>query len=177
MIVMDLDLVPLGWVHSLACLVALAAGAFIFVTPKGTYRHRSVGRAYLASMLLLTVTALGIYQLGVFFFPHILAIATLVLIAAGWGAARMIRLHVAWKHVHLSCMILSYYMLIGGGVNEVYLRIGALREVLNHEGPELIFMTHRLVMLAFLILLLGWNAVEIGRLALRKRRRALKPVS
>lgn len=174
---MNLDLVPLGWIHSLACLVALAAGAFILVTPKGTRRHRIVGRAYLASMLLLNMTALGIYQLGVFFFPHILAIATLALIAAGWGAARMIRRHVAWKHVHLSCMILSYYMLIGGGVNEVYLRIDALRQVLNHEGPELMFMTHRLVMLAFLILLLGWNAVEIVRRVMRNRRRATTPAS
>jgi uncharacterized membrane protein len=169
---MDLDLVPLGWIHSLACLVALAAGAFIFVTPKGTNRHRQVGRAYLASMLVLNLSALGVYQLGVFFFPHVLAIVTLVLMAAGWGAVRMIRRHVAWKHVHLSCMILTYYMLIGGGVNEVYLRIDALKGILNQEGPGLIAMTHRIVMLIFLILLLGWNASEIGKMTMRKRRRA-----
>ena len=171
---MALDLVPLGWVHSLACLIALAAGGFIFLTPKGTRRHRVVGRAYLASMLVLNLTALGIYQLGVFFFPHVLALVTLFVIAAGWGAARLVRRHVAWKHVHLSCMIISYYVLIGGGVNEVYLRINALRVILNQQGPELMFTTHRLVMLGFLILLLGWNAVEIGRMTLRKRRLAGK---
>jgi len=174
---MTLDLVPLGWMHSLACLVALAAGAFIFATPKGTRRHQQLGRAYLASMLVLNLTALGIYQLGVFFFPHVLAVVTLVLMAAGWGAARMIRRHVAWKHVHLSCMILTYYMLIGGGVNEVYLRIDALKVILNQEGPGLIAMTHRIVMLVFLILLLGWNASEIGKLAMRKRQRASIPDS
>jgi uncharacterized membrane protein len=169
---MNLDLVPLGWIHSLACLVALAAGALIFVTPKGTRRHRQVGQWYLGSMLVLNLTALGIYQLGVFFFPHVLAIATLVLIALGWGAARLIRRHGVWKHVHLSSMIVSYYMLIGGGVNEVYLRIDAMRAILNREGPQLIGMTHGIVMLVFLIVLLGWNVSEIVRMMLRRRRRA-----
>lgn len=169
---MNLDLVPLGWVHSLACLVALAAGAFIFVTKKGTRRHRLVGLAFVMSQIVLNVTALGVYRLGEFFFPHVLAIATLVLIAIGWGSARLIRRHGAWKHVHLSGMILSYYMLIGGGVNEVYLRIDAMRAILSREGPQLIGMTHGVVMLVFLILLLGWNAAEIARMLLRRRRGA-----
>jgi hypothetical protein len=102
----------------------------------------------------------------------VLAIATLVLIALGWGAARLIRRHGVWKHVHLSSMIVSYYMLIGGGVNEVYLRIDAMRAILNREGPQLIGMTHGIVMLVFLILLLGWNVSEIVRMMLRRRRRA-----
>jgi uncharacterized membrane protein len=171
---MNLDLVPLGWAHSLACLIALAAGAFIFVTPKGTSRHRQVGQAYLWSMLVLNLTALGIYQVGTFFFPHVLAIVTLILIAAGWGAARLIRQHGAWKHVHLSSMILSYYLLIGGGVNEVYLRIDAMRALLNREGPQLIGMTHGVVMLVFLVLLLGWNIAEIVRMVIRNRRRTTR---
>lgn len=170
---MNLDLVPLGWVHSLACLIALAAGAFIFVTPKGTRRHRQVGWWYLGSMLVLNLTALGVYRLGVFFFPHVLAIVTLVLIAVGWGSARLIRRHGVWKHVHLSSMILSYYLLIGGGVNEVYLRIDALKAILNREGPQLIGMTHGFVMVSFLILLLAWNAAEVVRMIVRRRRRVV----
>lgn len=169
---MNLDLVPLGWIHSLSCLVALAAGGFVFVTRKGTRRHRQVGLAFVVSQIVLNATALGIYQVGQFFFPHVLAIITLVLIAIGWGAGRLIRHHGGWRFVHLSSMILSYYLLIGGGVNEVYLRIDALKAVLNREGPQLIGTTHGVVMLAFLVLLLGWNAVEIVRMILRNRRRS-----
>lgn len=171
---MNLDLVPLGWIHSLACLVALAAGAFVFVTRKGTRRHRQVGLAFVISQIVLNVTALGIYQLGQFFFPHVLAIATLVLIAIGWGAGRLIRHHGGWRFVHLSSMILSYYMLIGGGVNEVFLRIDAMRELVSREGGQIIGMTHSVTLLVFLVLLLGWNAVEIARMVIRHRRRSAR---
>ncbi len=173
---MDLDLVPLGWIHSLACLVALAAGPFGFMTRKGSARHVLIGRAYMVSMIVLNLTALGVYRLGTFFFPHMLAIVTLVLIAAGWGSARLVRRHVAWRHVHLSSMIGSYYLLIGGGVNEVYLRVDAARDLLNSQGPQLLGMTHAAVMLVFLVMLLGWNGWEIGR-TIRRRLRLRGPAA
>ncbi|WP_396593055.1 hypothetical protein [Brevundimonas sp. R86498] len=172
---MNLDLVPLGWVHSLACFIALAAGAYVFATPKGTGRHRQVGQVFVISQLVLNLTALGIYQVGSFFFPHVLAIVTLVLIAAGWGSARLIRRHGVWKHVHLSSMILSYYLLIGGGVNEVFLRIDAMRDLVSRQGGQIIGMTHAVVMLVFLVLLLGWNAAELVRSLLRRRRASPSP--
>lgn len=166
---MNLDLVPLGWFHSIACLIALAAGAYGFTTRKGSPRHILTGRVYMVSMIALNLSALGVYRLGVFFFPHVLAIMTLVVIAIGWAAARTHRPRPLWKHIHLSAMIASYYLLIGGGVNEVFLRIHAMREILNAQGPQLLGQTHGAVMLAFLILLLGWNAVEIGRHVSRRR--------
>jgi len=171
---MDLNLVPLGWVHGLACLIALAAGAYGFATRKGSARHILTGRVYLASMIALNVSALGIYRLGVFFFPHVLAIVTLVVLAVGWAAARTHWPRPLWKHIHLSAMIASYYLLIGGGVNEVFLRIHTMRDLLNVQGPQLLDQTHSAVMLLFLILLLGWNAVEIAR-SLSRRRSRLTP--
>ena len=169
---MNLDLVPLGWVHSLACLIALATGAYVFATPKGTRQHRQVGQVFVASQVILNLTALGIYQLGIFFFPHVLAIVTLVVLAIGWAAARTHWPRPLWKHIHLSSMILSYYLLIGGGVNEVFLRIDAMRELVSREGGQIIGLTHSVTLLVFLILLLGWNVAEIVRTLLRRRRRA-----
>lgn len=175
---MNLDLLPLGWIHSLACLVALAAGPVGLMTRKGSPRHVLIGRAYMIAMIVLNLTALGIYRLGVFFFPHVLAIVTLVLIAAGWGSARLIRRHVAWRYVHLSSMILSYYLLIGGGVNEVYLRVDAARDLLNSQGPRLLGQTHAAVMVVFLVLLLGWNGWEVGKMIRRRLRQArLRPAA
>lgn len=167
---MNLDLFPLGWVHAIACLIALAAGALAFGTRKGQARHVLAGRVYLASMLVLNLSALGIYRLGVFFFPHMLAIATLVLVAVGWAAARAHWPRPLWRNLHLSAMIGSYYMLIGGGVNEAFLRVEALRRMANQQGAGLIDMTHNVVMLIFLVILLGWNAVEISRSLFRRRR-------
>ncbi len=173
---MNLDLVPLGWIHSLACLVSLGLGAFLFATRKGTPRHRRLGQAYVIAMLVLNLTALGVYRLGVFFFPHVLALVTLAFIAIGWASVRFHQPPIVWKHVHLSSMILSYYLLIGGGVNEVYLRIDALRPLIAHSGGRIIAQTHSVVMLAFLILLIGWNLVEVARgLTRRARRRRLAP--
>lgn len=169
---MNLDLVPLGWFHSIACLIALAAGAYGFATHKGSPRHRLTGQIYLGSMVALNLSALGVYRLGVFFFPHVLAIVTLVVIAIGWAAARSHWPRPMWKHIHLSAMIASYYLLIGGGVNEVFLRIHAMRNLLDAQGPQLLGQTHGTVMLVFLILLLGWNALEIARS--RSRRRSLQ---
>lgn len=166
---MNLDLVPLGWFHGVACLIALAAGAYGFTTRKGSARHILTGRIYLISMVALNVSALGIYRLGVFFFPHVLAIVTLAVIAVGWLAVRTHWPRPLWKHIHLSSMIASYYLLIGGGVNEVFLRIDAMRDLLNVNGPQLLGQTHGAVMLVFLILLLGWNAVEIVRSVSRRR--------
>jgi uncharacterized membrane protein len=168
---MDLDLLPLGWVHTVACLIALATGAAGFTTRKGSPGHILNGRVYLGSMVVLNVSALGIYRLDIFFFPHMLAVLTLVIIAVGWASARLHRPRRFWKHVHLSSMIASYYLLLGGGVNEAFLRVHALREILNDRGPILLGQAHAALALVFLILLLGWNAVEIAR-ALRRRRTA-----
>lgn len=172
---MNLDLVPLGWLHSLACLIALASGAYGFTTRKGSPRHVLTGRIYVVSMLVLNLSALGIYRLGIFFFPHVLAIVTLVLISAGWGSARLIRRHAAFRYLHLSSMIGSYYLLIGGGVNEVYLRIDAMRDLLNAHGPQLLGQTHAAVMLVFLMLLLGWNGWEITKMIRRRLRLGARP--
>ena len=167
---MTLDLIPLGLIHSLACVIALASGAYGFATRKGSAHHILTGRIYIVSMLVLNLSALGIYRLGIFFFPHMLAIATLVLIAIGWGSARLIRRHAGWRYVHLSAMILSYYMLIGGGLNEVFLRVEAARDLLNAQGPVLLGQTHGAVMLIFLVMLLGWNGWEVAKMTRRRAR-------
>ncbi|MFN3228728.1 MAG: DUF2306 domain-containing protein [Asticcacaulis sp.] len=167
---MNLDLLPLGWLHSLACLVALAAGAYGFSTRKGSPHHILTGRVYMVAMLILNLSALGIYRLGVFFFPHVLAVITLVLIAVGWLSARSHWPRPLWRYIHLSCMIGSYYMLIGGGVNEVFLRVYAIRELLNSQGEVMLALTHGSLMLVFLILLIGWNGVEIARGIARRRK-------
>jgi len=66
---MNLDLLPIGWAHLGASLLALAAGTLVLLRPKGTPVHKRRGRIYALSLLVTNVTALGIYRRGVFFFP------------------------------------------------------------------------------------------------------------
>jgi uncharacterized membrane protein len=80
---MNLDLFPLGLVHLVASLTALAVGMLVLLRPKGTPVHRRRGRVYALALLVTSGTAVGIYRRGIFFFPHWLAIAALIVTTAG----------------------------------------------------------------------------------------------
>jgi uncharacterized membrane protein len=142
---MNLDLLPVGWVHLAASLLALAAGILVLLRPKGTPVHKRRGRIYVLSLLVTNVTALGIYRRGIFFFPHWLAIAALVLMTAGVLAARVKRPRRAWLHVHLTCQLASLYILVGGGVNEAFLRVVALHQLAPTLNSQAVRLTHSVV--------------------------------
>jgi uncharacterized membrane protein len=116
---MNLDLFPLGWVHLVASFVTVAAGFLVLLRPKGTPVHRRRGRVYALALLVTSVTALGIHRRGIFFFPHWLAIAALIVTTVGVLAAHFKVPRRAWLHVHLTCLLTTLYLLVGGGVNEV----------------------------------------------------------
>ena len=145
----------------------------MLVGPKGTSRHRSIGRLYLMAMLATNLTALGIYRRGIFYFPHWFAVAALIAISIGFICVRARRPRTYWMNAHLTCMVASYYMLIGGGVNEVFLRVGVLHamvpDILN---SRLVGMTHFAVQAAFLILAAYFNVRYWRRPALISAPRA-----
>jgi len=126
---MNLDLFPLGWVHLVASLAALAVGILVLLRPKGTPVHRRRGRVYALALLVTSVTALGIYRRGIFFFPHWLAIAALIVVTVGILAAHFKIPRRAWLHLHPTCLLASLYILVGGGVNEAFLRVDALHRL------------------------------------------------
>src|SRR5215472_12280744 len=126
---MNLDLLPLGWVHFIASMVALAVGALVLVRPKGTPVHKLRGRIYVVAILVTSITALGIYRVGGFFFAHWFGVAALIATTVGITAAHFKIPRVGWIHLHLTCMLMSFYILIGG-VNEVFLRVNFLRRLI-----------------------------------------------
>jgi uncharacterized membrane protein len=156
---MNLDLLPLGWVHLGASLLALAAGTLVLLRPKGTPVHKRRGRVYALALLVTSVTALGIYRRGVFFFPHWLAIAALVITTGGVLAAHLKRPRRAWLHVHLTCLLTSLYLLVGGAVNEVFLRVDVLHRLAPTLNSPAVGLTHFSVQIFFLTLIGCFNAV------------------
>jgi uncharacterized membrane protein len=173
---MNLDISPLGWIHTIASIFALVAGAVVLLGAKGTARHRAFGMAYLASAAVTSLTALGIYRIGIFFFPHWTAIAALALITAGFLCVRFGGKSAMWLRAHLTCMVASYYLLVGGGVNEVFLRV----DVLHAAAPDvlhsrLVGIVHTAVAAAFLVMIISFN---LGRLVRQRAQAvAVKPAA
>ncbi len=110
---------------------------------------------------------------GVLGFFHWLAIGALVFTAIGWFAALRQR-HGVWAYTHPIAMLLSYYILLGGLANELFVRISALRPfaytlVDGHSrfGTRITGMTQGALMLATFALIF----LFVVRVALRRRRR------
>jgi hypothetical protein len=140
--------------------------------PKGTPVHKRWGRVYALALLVTSGTALGIYRRGIFFFPHWLGIAALVVTTAGVLAAHFKIPQKAWLHLHLTCLLTSLYILVGGGVNEMFLRVDVLRRLAPTLNSPAVGLTHLGVIILFLALIGYFNAAL--RRKLRERRRVLR---
>lgn len=159
----DLNLALLGWIHTLACLIAMAAFVPAMLSRKGSRRHRSSGKVYAVAYVALSLTSLGIYSQQRFWFPHWLALAGLVVLAAGYLAVRV--KPKGWRYLHLIAMLLSAYNLFGGAVNEAFLRIQPLREIAGRDilASPVVGMTHGVVMMVFTALILFYVVASIVR--------------
>ena len=155
--------------HLVASLAALAVGMLVVLRPKGTPVYKRRGRFYALGLLVTSGTALGIYRRGIFFFPHWLAIAALIITTAGALAAHFKIPRKAWLQLHLTCLLTSLYILVGGGVNEVFLRVDALRRLAPTLNSPAVGLTHLGVIIVFLALIGCFNAVVLPR-SLTKRR-------
>lgn len=113
-----------GILHTVFGVAALAFGLIVLLRPKGTRWHRSVGWAYVGSMIGLISSAFLIYNLfgrwGVF---HTLAVIALVTLIAGiapavlkWPAAR-------WMERHYHLMSYSYLGLLAATGAEIAVRV------------------------------------------------------
>ncbi|MVN75718.1 hypothetical protein GO988_05205 [Hymenobacter sp. HMF4947] len=99
--------------HLLAALVALAAGTSILVLPKGTRRHRLLGRVYVGSMSALLLTAFQLYFLfGRFGIVHWGAVGSSLALFVGVGAVCCRRVVAAWQRWH--------YLGMGASVTGLY---------------------------------------------------------
>jgi uncharacterized membrane protein len=165
-------MLSLGWTHTVAALVALAAGAAVLLTRKGTRRHRQLGWTYVVSMLLLNGTALLIYRLFGRFGPfHVGAVFSFVTVVAGIAAALGARRARARRDgvararaiaLHYQLMTWSYVGLVAAAMSEIATRVPALR-----PRPEQGLAFGVTVAVATLLV------VALGAQLIRRRRAAL----
>jgi len=152
-------------VHFLASLIAIFLGVLVLVSRKGTVAHKTRGRVYVVAIVLTSLTALGIYRVGGFFFAHWFGVAALIATAIGVAAAHFRIPRIGWMHPHLTCMLASFYMLIGGGVNEAFLRVSFARRLAPDFNAPMVGMTHFAVMLLFAVLIAYFNVAILRRAA------------
>jgi uncharacterized membrane protein len=174
------DLALIGAVHGIACLIALIAGAWNMVMRKGTQSHRAVGLAYMLSMVVVNISVFAIYKFDIASFQpfkagpntfglfHWFAVWTLGFLAIGWYAGgRQDRF--VWAYLHPIMMVLSYYMLLAGGINEVFVRVDVFRAlaVASAGGSQqfgrspLIGMVHTGWM-ALILLMIIWFIARVS---------------
>jgi uncharacterized membrane protein len=81
------EISPLGWLHTVLGAVAIISGVVTLAKHKEISLKPRSGQVYLAATLVTALTALGIYQHGMFGPGHVLAVMTLLALATGTLAA------------------------------------------------------------------------------------------
>jgi uncharacterized membrane protein len=115
---------PIAQVHIIAAVAALLLGAVVFLNRKGTRLHVQVGIGYVVSMLIMNVTALGIYRLtGSLNAFHIGAFFSLATVLAGWVPAIRRKPRDRWLRLHFEFMSWSYVGLVAALVAEIGTRL------------------------------------------------------
>lgn len=166
------DISIIGWIHTMGCIVALIFGAMNLVAAKGTPHHKFRGLGYTISMVVAMGLSLLIYRFdiplvrgarpghGVFGLFHWFTVFTLLFVLLGYYAASR-QNRGFWAYTHPVAMTLSYYLLIGGLINEVFARVNVLRphafDIINGKPvfpSHIVNMTHIANEFAFLIILI-----------------------
>ncbi|MGC1107686.1 MAG: hypothetical protein WA876_14225 [Candidatus Acidiferrales bacterium] len=132
------DVSIIGWIHTVACIAALVFGAMNLLAAKGTPRHKFRGLGYTISMVVAMGLSLLIYRFdiplvrgarpgpGVFGLFHWFTVFALFFTLLGYYAASR-QSRGFWAYTHPVAMTLSYYLLIGGLINELFARVNLLR--------------------------------------------------
>jgi uncharacterized membrane protein len=138
-----------GQSHLLAALIALASGAWVLWSRKGTRAHVRWGYTYLVSMAVLNGTALSKYDLtGGFNMFHASALGSALTLAGAFAAAMVYRKTRDRRAIstHGQLMIWSYFGLVMALIAEIVTR--ALPFMLHGEGGWARFSTGLTVLMA-----------------------------
>ena len=81
------EIIPLGWFHTIMGIIAIVSGIIALVKYREISFKNTSGLIYLSTTLVTAVTALMIFQHGIFGPAHVLAVLTLGALLVGTIAA------------------------------------------------------------------------------------------
>jgi hypothetical protein len=161
---MNVGLLPLGWVHFAASTIALVIGPLIMVRSKGTppaqaerqdlrdcdpgREHHSAWYLSARNLLLRALVRSGGPSCD-----------------RGWRQRGTLKgPRAGWMHLHLTCMLMSFHILVGGGVNEAFLRVNFLRRLVPSLNAPVVGIAHFTVMIFVAVLIAYFNCITLIRL-------------
>ncbi len=110
----------LGWVHTLGSLPAIPLAAYMFIRHGRIVPRSTPGRLYLASML---IGAFSVFLVAKQPVSNIIGVITLVLLAAGYGVARVAWLGRARVYLETIFLSLTAFFLMVPTVSETLRRV------------------------------------------------------
>jgi len=124
----------IGWIHTIAAIIALISGSMILAQAKGTATHKKVGRVYGIAMLVVCATSFMIYRVhNSFGVLHFFAIVSTITLALG-----MLPMHVkGYENPRLTHLAWMYWSVIGlycAFASEVFTRLPYFLELDNNYG-------------------------------------------
>ena len=99
-------------IHAFFALLAVPLGLFVFLTQKGTGQHKFLGKIWITSLGIVSVTAVFIQEItpGEYSFIHLLIPVTLItLVVSIWSIRRYKQTKMQkYKKLHMTTMINVY---------------------------------------------------------------------
>jgi uncharacterized membrane protein len=175
-----------GGIHTIGCMAALGFGAVNLLAAKGTPRHARRGTGYVVSMVVAMGLSLFIHRFdiplargtqpgpSVFGLFHWFTVFALLFTLLGYYAASH-QSRAFGAYTHPVAMTLSYYLLLAGLINELFVRVNILRpyafDMINGKPvfpSHTVRMTHISSDFAFVIILIlfcikVWRYRKVGQ--------------
>jgi hypothetical protein len=111
---------PLGWLHTLGSLPAIPLAIYMFARYGRIAPRTAAGMGYFVSMLIGAATVFLVAKQPV---SYGIAIVTIVLLAAGYGAAGMGWLGRSAIYIETICLSLTAFLLMVPTVSETLRRV------------------------------------------------------
>ena len=111
---------PIGWVHTLGSLPAIPLAIYMFARHGRIVPRSTAGVCYFVSMLIGVITVFFVAHQSV---SYAIAMVTLLLLLAGYGAGRISSFGYAGKYLETIFLSLTAFLLMLPTVTEILRRV------------------------------------------------------
>jgi uncharacterized membrane protein len=117
-------LTTLGVFHTLISLLAVVLGAYALIRDGKISWDNTLGKAYIITTILVSLTGFGIFQHGGFGKPHALGVLTLIVFAIAFASGTKIRLFGKNSpYIEMVCYSMTFFFHIVPAVTETATRL------------------------------------------------------
>ncbi len=150
---------PLGWVHTLGSLPALAVAAYMLARSGRIVPRSGSGAVYLASMLLGAGTAFLVAKQPV---SYAIGGLTLIVLVVGYGVERVTALGGLRKYIETISLSISVLLLMLPTVTETLTRVPDGAPFAASPTSPLVLGAHGALLLAFVVGV-TWQIIALRR--------------